>query len=250
MAANNKSRAVKDLYHHAYLLYDSKAYDKLLEACSQILTEYPNSKEARFALKNFPIVWDEVGKKLSLNESILELPLSNQLLMTNGNVQEEKYLKMIKDVLDPLWGGKKVLYFTNKRIILERSEYFGIREIFGSIIAALGFQLIRYGLVNLGIAFMIGGGGLLLSYAIKIHNRKSSIDTGIQKISTLGKKTYSINYDELQMIILKKKSIPIGYSQLKLVLEKKNLILSFKRNLFDDLSSLLLQLIPSKVEIK
>lgn len=59
----------KTLYARAYSLYENKEYDKLLETCSQLLNEFPKSKEARWAAKNFPINYerDEGKSTLKLN---------------------------------------------------------------------------------------------------------------------------------------------------------------------------------------
>jgi hypothetical protein len=56
----------KELYNQAYSNYERKKYNKLIEICSQLLKEYPDSKEARWALKNFPITWDSINNNLFL----------------------------------------------------------------------------------------------------------------------------------------------------------------------------------------
>ncbi|MBI5675955.1 MAG: hypothetical protein HZC48_09060 [Nitrospirae bacterium] len=56
----------KDLYNTAYSHYESKEYDHLLEICTLIFSKYPNSKEAKWAIKNFPITWDKEEKTIQL----------------------------------------------------------------------------------------------------------------------------------------------------------------------------------------
>lgn len=62
---NNKNSTSSDLIAQANLFHESKDYDKLLEICSILLNKYPNSQEAKWAIKNFPIKWDN-NKKLIL----------------------------------------------------------------------------------------------------------------------------------------------------------------------------------------
>jgi hypothetical protein len=62
---SNKNLTSIDLYAQAYLLNESKAYNNLLEICTILLNKFPDSKEAKWAIKEFPIKWDRDKKLIS-----------------------------------------------------------------------------------------------------------------------------------------------------------------------------------------
>jgi len=56
----------KKLYNLAYQYYESKKYDELLEVSYLILTKFPHLKEAKWAIKHFPLKWNKEINILTL----------------------------------------------------------------------------------------------------------------------------------------------------------------------------------------
>lgn len=60
---DNDRIGAKELYGKAYILFEQKKHAQLLEVCTALLTRCPKSKEAKWALNNFPISWDADNKR-------------------------------------------------------------------------------------------------------------------------------------------------------------------------------------------
>ncbi len=157
-----------------------------------------------------------------------------------------------------MWGtlGPLNLHFTDKRIIvghLRRSGgFFGVKQIIGVVIAAVGWSLIRHGLIWVGVALIIVGGGICLSSfsrKTRVVNEKPETQKTPEEILASHSKNYAIDYDDVQKVILKC-PLKTGRSDITIESRTGRLALEFKKEQFEDVSSSLPILLPGKVEVK
>jgi hypothetical protein len=65
--------SARELYDQAFIYYEQDNYDDLTGCCSALMNRYPNTKEAKLALKKFPITWD--GDRWIASYNSMNLPL-------------------------------------------------------------------------------------------------------------------------------------------------------------------------------
>lgn len=56
----------KNLYHEAYKAHDNGDRGRLLETCRLLFSSFPNSKEARWAVKNFNLTAEDFGTEVRM----------------------------------------------------------------------------------------------------------------------------------------------------------------------------------------
>lgn len=66
MDCSNTKNNLKSLYFEAYKAHDNGDRDRLLEICRLLFSSFPNSEEARWAVKNFNLTAEDFGNEVRM----------------------------------------------------------------------------------------------------------------------------------------------------------------------------------------
>lgn len=144
----------------------------------------------------------------------------------------ETVLVVLSRVTDPSWGGFANAYLTDRRLVVE--QVLGTGATMGAVAAG--------GLVGL----------TLVRNAVEKRRSKEGTEENrtIDDVLKSSDKAYAINYADISELILTKKSLPIGYSRCKIRSAHKDVTLAFKRDMFDAVSTVLVEILPDRIKIK
>jgi len=120
----------KELYDKALFHLKNKQSENLLETCTLLLNNFSDSKEAKLALTNFPIIWDKDDKRVSFKD-LHTFELNDNRGLTGGKVATYitgimamiSLFELLSQNLDPqatwlfgLFGGATIsLYLSSRR---------------------------------------------------------------------------------------------------------------------------------------
>jgi hypothetical protein len=66
MSPSNPQLTAKSIYDEAYRAYEDHNKDKLIELCRLLYSNFPDSKEAKWATQNFKLAAEDLGTGVSL----------------------------------------------------------------------------------------------------------------------------------------------------------------------------------------
>ena len=76
MDCSNTKNNLKSLYFEAYKAHDNGDRDRLLEICRLLFSSFPNSEEARWAVKNFNLTAGDFGNEVRMPRQRTETSLA------------------------------------------------------------------------------------------------------------------------------------------------------------------------------
>jgi hypothetical protein len=76
MDCSNTKNNLKSLYFEAYKAHDNGDRDRLLEICRLLFSSFPNSEEARWAVKNFNLTAGDFGNEVRMPRQKTETSLA------------------------------------------------------------------------------------------------------------------------------------------------------------------------------
>jgi hypothetical protein len=156
-------------------------------------------------------------------------------------------------------GGSYALFFSNRRLIIERmrveSSSGGPYYYISIGLAAIGATLMGAGVINVGVGIamiVIGaviGGANYAASANRIQKKKEEAERAaealgpVEGILATRKDTQQIGYEDVNRIVLKRKARPVGStSEIRIQWRGGSKNMLFKREQFDAVSSWLPQL--------
>jgi hypothetical protein len=149
-----------------------------------------------------------------------------------GTAGPETVLMTLPRVSDVAWGGSMNVYLTSRRLIVE--PVLGTGATIGAVAAG--------GLAGARIARHAAEKRL----SREVNGQARTLD----EILASSNKAYAIDYSEVTEIVLKKKALPIGHSRCKIQSRQKDTTLAFKREMFDEASAVLAEVLPGRVTIR
>ncbi len=138
---------------------------------------------------------------------------------------------------DRVWGGLNALYFTDRRMI-------SVRRVRTSKVLSTAL-----------LTGLIGAGMIMVREAKSMGaNLKSETETDREQLDIndllASKGSRAIDYGDIERITLKKKSFTMGSSDLKVRSSSRKKTFVFRRENFDEVLSLLKELLPDKIEVR
>lgn len=150
-----------------------------------------------------------------------------------GSDDIESVLLVLNRVSDVKWGGFANVYLTNKRMVVE--------------------PVLKTGAV---IGSGLAGGVVGVTMARNAAEKKMAQEVGgqtrtLDEILRTVNKAYAVDYGDVAAMELSRKPVtPIGYSRCKIRSTHKDVTLAFKRQMFDEVSTLLTRLLPGRIKVK
>ena len=144
----------------------------------------------------------------------------------------ESVLLALGRVSDVKWGGSANVYLTNKRLVVE--------------------PVLKTGAV---IGSGLAGGIVGVTMARNAAEKKKSQESGGQT-QTLDEilrtaRAYEVKYADIETMVLSRRPVtPVGYSRCKIRSTHKDVTLAFKRDRFDEVSTILTRMLPGKIQVK
>lgn len=144
----------------------------------------------------------------------------------------EVVLLTLSRVTDPSWGGFATAYLTDRRLVVE--QVLGAGATMGAVAAG--------GLVGLTLA----RNAAETNAAREADGRVRTID----EVLAASGQAYAIAYSDISEMTLTRRALPLGYSRCRIRSSRKDVTLAFKREMFDDVSALLIGALPGRVTVK
>jgi hypothetical protein len=143
----------------------------------------------------------------------------------------ETVLLTLPKTTDVTWGGFANMHLTNRRLIVE--PVLGTGAVMGAVAAG--------GIVGLKIAS---------NRAEKRFREENREVRTCDEILRSSNKAYAIEYGDISEMVLKRKALPVGHSRCKIRSGQKNVTLAFKREMFDEASAVLAEVLSGRVTIR